>query len=352
MPVRATSMMRSKSSSMTMGETPGGGFVEHQDLGLGHQRAADGDLLALAAGELARRLPALVLEDREEAIDLLHRAGDVVAAEERAHLQVLLHRHRGEDVRCLGDEGHALGNPVLRREMRDVVAADPDGTFAEVQHSEDGFHCGGFARAVGADDDGDFAFVHGDGAVVQDVGAVAAVSGPRSMTAGLDLEGRAFLHDYDASTDPHGRVLETIMTAPLVVGHWISAQYYFSTVDPERFGAGDKLLHNPIGATGVLTGEGGDLRVGLPLQSTHVDGRRYHQPVRLLAIIQADLEQIESTIAANPVLQSLTSGSWLRIAGRSHPHEPWSMRTPEGTWIATPRDLDAVHVRPEQMETT
>lgn len=180
----------------------------------------------------------------------------------------------------------------------------------------------------------------------------AFIIGPRSMTAGLDLEGRAFLHDYDASTDPHGRVLETIMTAPLVVGHWISAQYYFSTVDPERFGAGDKLLHNPIGATGVLTGEGGDLRVGLPLQSTHIDGRRYHQPVRLLAIIQADLEQIESTIAANPVLQSLTSGSWLRIAGRSHPHEPWSMRTPEGTWIATPRDLDAVHVRPEQMETT
>jgi uncharacterized protein len=165
----------------------------------------------------------------------------------------------------------------------------------------------------------------------------AFVIGPRSMTAGLDLGGRAFLHDYDAELDPTGRVLETIMTAPLVVAHWISSQYYFSTVDPEVFGAGDKLLHNPLGATGVVSGVGGDLRVGLPLQSTHVDGERYHQPVRLLAAIQADLVRIERIINANPVLRTLTAGSWLRIAGRSNPHEPWSTRTAAGTWITTPR---------------
>ena len=168
----------------------------------------------------------------------------------------------------------------------------------------------------------------------------AFIIGPRSMTAGLDLDGRAFLHTYKADHDPTGRVLETIMTAPLVVGHWISAQYYFSTVDPEVFGAGDKLLHNPIGATGVISGDGGDLRVGLPLQSTHVDGRRHHQPVRLLAVIQADLVRIEDIIANNRILQTLTSGSWLRIAGRSHPHEPWSTRTPNGTWNTIPRPLD------------
>ncbi|MGB5756242.1 MAG: putative inorganic carbon transporter subunit DabA, partial [Acidimicrobiales bacterium] len=168
----------------------------------------------------------------------------------------------------------------------------------------------------------------------------AFIIGPRSMTAGLELDGRAFLHSYDADNDPTGRVLETIMTAPLVVGHWISAQYYFSTVDPEVFGSGNKLIHNPIGTTGVISGEGGDLRVGLPLQSTHIDGRRYHQPVRLMAVIQAELTRIESIIALNPILQTLTAGSWLRIAGRSHPHEPWSIRTPQGTWITSPRPLD------------
>lgn len=168
----------------------------------------------------------------------------------------------------------------------------------------------------------------------------AFIVGPRSMTAGLDLDGRAFLHTYDADLDPSGRVLETIMTAPLVVAHWISSQYYFSTVDPEVFGAGDKLLHNPIGATGVISGDSGDIRVGLPLQSTHLDGRRHHQPVRLLAVIQADIVRIERIIAANPILQTLTQGSWLRIAGRSHPHEPWSTRTPSGTWTTIARPLD------------
>jgi len=168
----------------------------------------------------------------------------------------------------------------------------------------------------------------------------AFIIGPRSMTAGLDLDGRAFLHSYEADDDPTGRVLETIMTAPLIVGHWISAQYYFSTVDPESFGAGDKLLHNPIGTVGVISGAGGDLRVGLPLQSTHLDGRPFHQPLRLLAVIQADLVRIETIIANNPILRTLTSGGWLRIAARAHPHERWSTRTPSGTWIQTPRQFD------------
>ncbi|MFP5486705.1 MAG: putative inorganic carbon transporter subunit DabA, partial [Acidimicrobiia bacterium] len=170
--------------------------------------------------------------------------------------------------------------------------------------------------------------------------AAAFVIGPRSITNGIDLDGRAFLHGYDAEQDPTGRVLETIMTAPLVVAHWIASQYYFSTVDPEVFGAGDKLMHNPIGSVGVVTADGGDLRVGLPLQSTHVDGRRHHQPVRLLAVIQADLARIEQIIARHPILQTLVAGSWLRIAARSHPHEPWSMRTAAGTWITDPRPFD------------
>jgi len=167
----------------------------------------------------------------------------------------------------------------------------------------------------------------------------AFIIGPRAMTQGLDLGGRAFLHSYDSENDPSGKVLETIMTAPLVVGHWISSQYYFSTVDPEVFGAGDKLLHNPVGTLGVLSGDGGDIRVGLPLQSTHVAGRRHHQPVRLVAIIEAEPARIEQIIDANPILQTLTSGSWIRIAARSRAGEPWSTRTPHGTWITTPEAL-------------
>ena len=167
----------------------------------------------------------------------------------------------------------------------------------------------------------------------------AFIIGPRAMTHGLDLGGRAFLHSYDSENDPTGKVLETIMTAPLVVGHWISSQYYFSTIDPEVFGAGDKLLHNPVGTIGVLSGDGGDLRVGLPLQSTHLAGRRHHQPLRLLAVIEAEPARIEQIIDANPILQTLTGGSWIRIAARPRAGAPWSTRTPRGTWITTPDAL-------------
>jgi hypothetical protein len=42
-----------------------------------------------------------------------------------------------------------------------------------------GFHGGGFASAIGADDDGDFAGVHGDGTIVEDRGAFAVAAGHR-----------------------------------------------------------------------------------------------------------------------------------------------------------------------------
>lgn len=163
-------------------------------------------------------------------------------------------------------------------------------------------------------------------------GNAAFVVGPRSITAGLDLACRVFLHSYDAEGDRDGSALETILTAPLVVGQWISAQYYFSSVDPDQFGAGDKTLHNPVGGIGVLLGEGGDLQVGLPAQAVGVGDRRIHEPLRLLAVVQAPLERTEAIIQRNQVLQELIGGKWITMAGRSHGHEQWSIRSPGGTW--------------------
>jgi len=163
-------------------------------------------------------------------------------------------------------------------------------------------------------------------------GNAAFVVGPRSITAGLDLACRVFLHSYDAEGDGDGSALETIMTAPLVVGQWISAQYYFSSVDPDQFGAGDKTLHNPVGGIGVVLGEGGDLQVGLPAQAVGVGNHRMHEPLRLLAVIQAPLERTEAIIQRNQVLRELIGGKWITVAGRSHGDERWSIRSPGGTW--------------------
>jgi uncharacterized protein YbcC (UPF0753/DUF2309 family) len=164
-------------------------------------------------------------------------------------------------------------------------------------------------------------------------GNAAFVVGPRSITAGLDLACRVFLHSYDAESDGDGSALETIMTAPLVVAVWISTQYYFSAVDPDQFGAGDKTLHNPVGGIGVVLGEGGDLQVGLPAQAVGVGDHRVHQSLRLLAVIQAPLERIDAIIQRHQVLQDLIGGKWMTLVGRSPGDEHWSIRSPGGTWM-------------------
>ena len=59
------------------------------------------------------------------------------------------------------------------------------------------------------------------------------VIGRRALTQAVDLKGRAFLHSYDYRQDASGKLLETIMTAPLIVAQWINMEHYFSTVDNE-----------------------------------------------------------------------------------------------------------------------
>ncbi|MEV8761023.1 putative inorganic carbon transporter subunit DabA, partial [Klebsiella pneumoniae] len=86
-------------------------------------------------------------------------------------------------------------------------------------------------------------------------GNAAFLIAPRSRSRGLDLGGRCFLHDYEASEDRDGSVLELLMTAPMLVTHWINWQYHASTSDPQRLGSGNKLLHNVVGGTiGVFEG--------------------------------------------------------------------------------------------------
>ena len=163
-------------------------------------------------------------------------------------------------------------------------------------------------------------------------GNAAFIIGPRSITADHDLRCRAFLHSYVAERDPDGVALETIMTAPLVVAQWISAQYYFSTVEPEVFGAGDKMLHNPVGGVGVVVGQSGDLAVGLPMQSVMLGEQRAHDPLRLLAVVQAPLERIEEIILRNSGLRQLVEGEWIHVVARPTEHDAWSFRVPGGGW--------------------
>ncbi|KAA2244069.1 YbcC family protein [Salinarimonas soli] len=144
-------------------------------------------------------------------------------------------------------------------------------------------------------------------------GNAAFIAAPRERTQGLDLGGRAFLHDYDHGKDTSQGVLELIMTAPMVVASWINLQYYGSTVNNRAFGSGNKVLHNVVGQLGVLEGNAGDLKVGLPLQSVH-DGERFvHEPLRLNVFIEAGEAAMDAVITKHASVRELIENEWIHL---------------------------------------
>lgn len=137
---------------------------------------------------------------------------------------------------------------------------------------------------------------------------------PRSITKNINLDGRCFLHSYNWVLDTDGAALEGIMQGPMVVTQWINNHYYFSTVDNETYGGGSKITHNVTGNFGVVQGNGGDLKMGLPLQSVKKsDTEMYHQPLRLSVIIQAPTGRIEEILTKNKNLQDLLDHEWIYL---------------------------------------
>jgi uncharacterized protein YbcC (UPF0753/DUF2309 family) len=145
-------------------------------------------------------------------------------------------------------------------------------------------------------------------------GNSTVIVAPRERSRHLDLGGRAFLHDYRFEEDKDFAILENIMTAPMVVTHWINFQYYASTVDNGRYGSGNKVLHNVVGGhLGVFVGNGGDLRIGLSLQSLH-DGERWvHAPLRLSVFIEAPRTAIDRVLEKHPKVRELVDNEWLHL---------------------------------------
>lgn len=143
-------------------------------------------------------------------------------------------------------------------------------------------------------------------------GNAAFIAAPRSRTRHIDLGGRVFLHDYRWQDDNGFGVLTLIMTAPMIVANWINMQYNASVVDNFKFGSGNKVLHNVVGGRiGVFEGQGGDLRIGLPLQSVH-DGQRWmHTPQRLTVVLQAPREPMLDIYQQHDAVRQLVDNEWL-----------------------------------------
>lgn len=145
-------------------------------------------------------------------------------------------------------------------------------------------------------------------------GNAAFIVAPRDCTRDVDLQGRAFLHDYNWQRDSNYSVLELIMTAPMIVTHWINMQYNASVIDNDRYGSGNKVLHNVVGGNiGVFEGNGGDLRIGLPLQSVHNGKQWMHQPLRLSVYIAAPQEAISEIYRRHEMVRQLVDNNWLYL---------------------------------------
>ena len=137
---------------------------------------------------------------------------------------------------------------------------------------------------------------------------------PRALSQNLNLQGRAFLHSYDWQQDDTGAWLEGILTAPMVVAQWINTQYLFSTLHNGLYGSGSKVTQNVTGKLGLMQGNASDLMQGLARQSVFVDDvHPYHEPQRLLTVVEAPRGFIDRILEQHTLLQKLFANGWVRL---------------------------------------
>lgn len=139
----------------------------------------------------------------------------------------------------------------------------------------------------------------------------AAIVGRRAVSQGVFLDRRSFLISYDPTIDPDGRILEGVLLAVGPVGAGINLEYYFSTVDRERFGCGTKVPHNVTGMFAVMEGTGSDLRTGLPKQMTEI-----HEPVRLQIVVEASPAILGAIYGRQESLRELIGNEWVHVISK------------------------------------
>ncbi|MCP4040541.1 MAG: DUF2309 domain-containing protein [Gammaproteobacteria bacterium] len=156
----------------------------------------------------------------------------------------------------------------------------------------------------------------------------AAFIGRRSLSQGAFFDRRVFLISYDPSADPEGTVIESILLNAGPVGAGINLEYYFSTVDNDRYGCSSKITHNVAGFFGIMDGAESDLRTGLPMQMIEI-----HEAMRLQVLVEAKTEVLTAIYLRQPPLQELVGKGWLLLSAKDPDSDSIQLFQPDRGWV-------------------
>ena len=137
-------------SRTTIGARPKADLVAQQQFRIGHQRAADGDHLLLAAGQRRARQLAALGEHREQLEDAPKRPRPG-APELAADQQILLDAQRRKQPPALRHQRDAARRHRISRQAADRRAIEHDRVGPRAQRAGDALEQRALAGAVGAD---------------------------------------------------------------------------------------------------------------------------------------------------------------------------------------------------------
>ena len=175
MPPALMRAIKANISSTKSGDKPERGFVEDEQLWLGHQPAADGEHLLLAARQRAGalRLPLKQpRKGREYALTILR--PPLVAAPIAAEIEILAHRQIGENAPAFRHVDEPARDDLRRLGALDGHAVEMDRTGAGAHDARDRAIERRLAHAVGAEHGDDLAGVDAQVDAAQNLGLAVA----------------------------------------------------------------------------------------------------------------------------------------------------------------------------------
>ncbi len=92
------------------------------------------------------------------------------------------------------------------------------------------------------------------------------------------------------------------------------------------------MLHNVVGGVGMMLGTQSDLQMGFPLQTVNNGKTHYHEPMRLLAVIEHTPDVISSIIQKHSILQQLFHNEWINLVALDPNSFEYHRYNPNATW--------------------